>query len=91
MDNISQHIDEIEALASIYDQDWKMENETGTTYSMQVTPNVKLFITFTSDYPSNKPPEYEMTAPTLSLEQKTQIAEEFKKIYAYVLAISSIH
>lgn len=81
MDNLSQHFDEIEALASIYDQDWKIENESGTVYSMQVAADVKLFVTFIPEYPSDKPPEYEMTAPALTLEQKKVIEEEFEKIY----------
>lgn len=86
MDNVSQHFDEIEALASIYGQDWKMEDETGTTYSMQVNPDVKLFITFIPEYPSDKPPKYEMTAPLLTLEQKTQVDEELEKMYRYVVS-----
>lgn len=84
MDNLSQQFDEIEALSSIYDQDWKIENEDGTSYSIQVTPDVKLFITFIPEYPSEKPPKYEMTAPALTVEQKRQIEEEFKQIYKYV-------
>lgn len=81
MDNLTQHFDEIEALTSIYEQDWKIENEDGTAYSMQVTPEVKLFVNFIPEYPSDKPPKYEMTAPSLTVEQKKLIEEEFKTIY----------
>lgn len=84
MDNLSQHFDEIEALSSIYDAEWKIENNSGTVYSMQVTPGVKLFITFISEYPSDKPPKYEMTAPALTVNQKHRIEIEFQKIYKWV-------
>lgn len=81
MDNVTYQLDEIAALTSIYEQDWQKENETGTNYSMQISPDVKLFVTFVPEYPSTKPPKYEMTAPILSLKQKRQIAQKFEKIF----------
>lgn len=80
MENLSQHIDEIEVLSSIYGADWKAENEAGTEYSMQVTSDVKLFVTFISEYPSNSPPKYELQAPLMSSQQKKQIATAFDVI-----------
>lgn len=80
-DNFAQHIDEIEALTSIYEHDWHTENDSGTTYSIQVAPDVKLFLTFVPEYPSHAPPKYEMIAPTITSEQKHRVAEEFQRIY----------
>lgn len=87
MDNFTQNIDEALALSSIYDSDWKAENESGTEYSMQITPDVKLFITFTPEYPTDGPPKYELLAPLMSSEEKQQVAEEFRKIYQYVYVL----
>lgn len=81
MDNLSQQFDEKLALSSIYIKEWKIENKNGTVYSMQVTPDVKLFITFIPKYPSDKPPKYVMTAPALTAKQKREVDREFQKIY----------
>lgn len=81
MDNLSEQCDEIEALSAIYGQDWNAENEKGTDYSMQVTSDVKLFITLVPQYPSHAPPKFEMIAPVLTIEQKRLVKEEFNAIY----------
>lgn len=80
MDNLAQHVDEIEALSSIYGAEWKAENDSGTEFSIQVTKDVKLFVTFTSEYPSDGPPKYELQAPSMSTSQKQIIAAEFASI-----------
>ncbi|XP_044269640.1 protein IMPACT-A-like [Tribolium madens] len=80
MDNLVEQCEEIEALKSIYDDNWRLEAETNC-YSIQINPNVKLFITLNDDYPSNKPPNFELLAPTLPLEQKQLICDEFSRIY----------
>lgn len=85
MDNLAQHVDEIEALSSIYGSDWKAENDTGTEFCMQVTSDVKLFVTFTPEYPSNGPPKYELQAPSINASQKQKIAAEFELIAKYVM------
>ncbi|RZC33676.1 IMPACT-like, partial [Asbolus verrucosus] len=80
MDNLREQCEEIEALNSIYGDCWKIEVATNS-YSMQVTPGVKLFIILNPDYPSSAPPKVELLAPTLNSEQKRQISEEFCNIY----------
>lgn len=80
MDNLAEQCEEIEALKSIYEDNWQVQSGTNC-YSMQVTPNVKLFITLNDDYPSQKPPNFELLAPTLSRDQKQLISDEFHQIY----------
>lgn len=81
MENLSQQKDEIEALSSIYGSDWKEESESGYYFSIEVDNNVKLFITLTSDYPSQSPPSYQLLAPSLSRSIKEKISSSFEEIY----------
>lgn len=81
MTNLSAHADEIEALVSIYGNDWKCENDSGTTWSIEAIPAVTLFVTFTAEYPSDGPPKYDLLAPSLSADQKLNISNEFEAIY----------
>jgi hypothetical protein len=80
MDNLAEQCEEMEALKSIYDTNWNIETDTNS-YSMQVSPNVKLFICLNQGYPSNAPPSFELLAPTLSSQQKQQVSDEFHEIY----------
>ncbi|KAJ3663825.1 hypothetical protein Zmor_008047 [Zophobas morio] len=80
MDNLAEQCEEIEALKSIYDNKWKLEPATNC-YSIQITPNVKLFITLNENYPSTAPPNFELLAPTLTVDQKQQVTDEFQEIY----------
>jgi hypothetical protein len=88
MDNLAEQCEEIEALKSIYDTNWNIETDTNS-YSMQVSPNVKLFICLNQGYPSNAPPSFELLAPTLSSQQKQQVSDEFHEIYEYKMLIQS--
>lgn len=79
-DNISQQADEIEALKAIYENEWVAEDGSGS-FIMKISPSVKLFITMHPDYPSEKPPKYELMAPHLSTDEKNKLYKEFKAIY----------
>lgn len=80
MDNISQQSDEIEALKSIFGDEWHVDTETGT-YNINISKEVKLFITLTSDYPSSSLPKYELLAPNLNISQKKTIEQKFQNLY----------
>ncbi|KAJ8944138.1 hypothetical protein NQ318_013322 [Aromia moschata] len=80
MDNISQQLDEIEVLKSIFEEQWEIDTETGI-YSIEITKDVKLFITLNSGYPSSAPPTYDLLAPNLNNNQKELIKNEFQSIY----------
>ena len=79
MDNLAEQCEEIEALKSIYDNKWKLEPATNC-YSIQITPNVKLFITLNENYPSTAPPSFELLAATMTVEQKQRVSGEFQEI-----------
>lgn len=80
MDNIALQLDEIEVLKSIYNDQWVVE-DIPFTYSIEISKDVKLFITLPPEYPSDMPPKYELLAPTLSGSQKLSVDNEFKSIY----------
>lgn len=80
MDNISLQSDEIEALKSIFEDQWEINIETGS-YSIQIDKDVNLFITLSPEYPLCAPPKYELLAPTLTSAQKDIVKNAFQHIY----------
>ncbi|CAG9856116.1 unnamed protein product [Phyllotreta striolata] len=80
MDNLSQQIDELEALKSIFGDEWHVDTGTGT-YHIDITKEVKMYITLTPEYPSNALPKYELLAPNLNIDQKRKIEQKFQNLY----------
>lgn len=80
LDNISQQTEEMEALTSIYGNQWKIDDKTGIC-SIEITKSVKFYITLVPEYPLKCLPKYELLAPGLSAKQKQQIDKEFKIIF----------
>ncbi|GLV44781.1 hypothetical protein CBL_14648 [Carabus blaptoides fortunei] len=77
MENLSAQADEIEVLSSIYGSDWKTEDERHRSYSLKLCEGnyeITVFIKLPLDYPTNSPPEIEISAPYLSRTQKQEIA-----------------
>lgn len=70
----------MEALTSIYGNQWKMDDKTGIC-SIEITKSITLYITLVPEYPSNSLPKYELLAPELNTKQKQMIHEEFKNIF----------
>lgn len=70
----------MEALSSIYGNQWKIDERTGIC-SIDITKSIRLDITLVPEYPSKSLPKYELLAPELSTKQKEMIEEEFKNIF----------
>lgn len=79
IDNISQQVDEIEALKSIYEDAWIAED--GGSFTMNISRSVKLFITLNEEYPSKRPPKFDVIAPELSPEDRRKLYKEYRIIY----------
>lgn len=79
-ENEASQKEELEALCAIYGADWRVEVDKDS-YSIQITPEIQLFITLNPCYPSNKPPSYQLLAPTLSRVHKEQVHIAFDDIY----------
>nr|CAD7393074.1 unnamed protein product [Timema cristinae] len=77
-------VDEIEALSSIYEKEWKTEDEANRSYSIKVGEGEQYVILYTKlpeDYPSQSPPIFQLSAPSLSNQHKMQINAELQAIY----------
>ncbi|KAK0077998.1 hypothetical protein PV325_003189 [Microctonus aethiopoides] len=84
MDNLTQQIDEIEALSAIYGDEWQVENEENRSYSINIGNGkkyVKLYVKLPNDYPSSAPPSFELSAPYLSLNEKQHISSLLQEVY----------
>ncbi|KAB0799229.1 hypothetical protein PPYR_07109 [Photinus pyralis] len=80
-DDKVEQINELEALSAIYGSEWHEQFEIDNCYYICVGPDVQLSVTLPLDYPSKRPPLYELLAPTLTKEQKAHISREFDEIY----------
>ncbi|XP_068084778.1 protein IMPACT-A isoform X2 [Anabrus simplex] len=81
-DNMSRQAEEIEALCSIYGNEWNIDSES--SYSIQIKEgchSVTLYIDLPADYPSNSPPMYQLLAPELRNEIKQKIASSLDDVY----------
>ncbi|KAG8297252.1 hypothetical protein J6590_038856 [Homalodisca vitripennis] len=76
--------DEIEALCSIYGDQWQTEDELNQAYCVAVTEgkcDAVLHIKLPPEYPSIAPPQYQLSAPTLSREDKQSLSDRLESIY----------
>lgn len=80
VDNISQQSEEVEALISIFGDKLQIDNTTGMC-SIDISKNIKLYLTMVPEYPSHSLPNYDMLAPELSIDEKQFIDNEFQKIF----------
>lgn len=80
MDNLTQQAEEIEVLKAIFEDAW-IYNKKTDSYSIAITKDIELWITLNPDYPSTKPPKYELWAPNLNRFQKDLIDKSFFDIF----------
>lgn len=82
--NVTSQAEEIEALCSIYESQWKTEDEATRSYSIEVvegTHHVTLYVTLPPEYPSDSPPVYLISAPDLNQNIKMEISNELENLY----------
>lgn len=83
--NIQRQKEEIEALSSIYGEDWRMISDN--EYHIQIITesdndhSIGLEVIFTSDYPTDGPPHYQLSAPWLKGEARLTIENLLNDIY----------
>ena len=76
--------EEVEALSSIYGEDWTTESEAARTYSIKVEEHknvVILYVTMPEGYPSQCPPKYELSAPWMERKAKTKLHHTLDGVY----------
>lgn len=85
MDNLTQQMDEIEALSAIYGDDWHVEAEEHRSYSIDIVNDndkpIKFYLKLPDDYPSSSPPSYELFAPHWNFIKKQHIYQLLDEIY----------
>ncbi|KAK2191240.1 hypothetical protein NP493_55g06046 [Ridgeia piscesae] len=78
-------MDELEVLASIYGDDWKVVDVTQRVYSIDITCEelkLSLQVTLTPGYPSESPPVYQLSAPWLRGEERRELSAILENIYS---------
>ncbi|XP_052745203.1 protein IMPACT-A [Bicyclus anynana] len=93
-DNLSKQIEEVEALSSIYGDDWNTDSEATRSYSIKIKDDkneVILYITMTEGYPSVSPPKYELSAPWMDRKVKENLHYSLDEIYLDYLGETVIY
>ncbi|KAG8246385.1 hypothetical protein J6590_086184 [Homalodisca vitripennis] len=76
--------DEIEALRSIYGDQWQNEDELAGAYRVEVTEGrceAALHIKLPPQYPCSAPPQYQLSAPSLTRSEKQSLSAKLENIY----------
>jgi len=80
--NKERQIEEIEALTSIYEDLFELENENNYTVRIEEGEmKANLSITLNQDYPSNAPPTYSLFAPFLSNTNRQKLTNNLESVY----------
>ena len=87
MSDLEEQNNEIEALSSIYGEEFRVINELGREYSVLVRCEedndkfVEMRTSLPSDYPSNSCPRFELRSKHLSEDDKEIVGENFQRIW----------
>ncbi|XP_013186771.1 protein IMPACT [Amyelois transitella] len=83
-DNLTKQAEEIEALSSIYGDDWTTESDITRSFCIKVKENKKealLYVTMPPDYPGQSPPKYELSAPWMDRKSKGNLLKALDEVY----------
>ncbi|XP_054046534.1 protein IMPACT isoform X1 [Rissa tridactyla] len=85
-----QQIDEIEALSSIYGEDWCVVDEDEKIYCIKINDcldqpkwTLCLQVILPPGYPAAEPPIYQLNAPWLRGQDYVELANSLEEIYVY--------
>ncbi|NXC31426.1 IMPCT protein, partial [Campylorhamphus procurvoides] len=97
-DGAQQQIDEIEALSSIYGEDWCVVDEDEKIYCIKITDcldqpkwTLCLQVILPPGYPTAEPPIYQLNAPWLRGQEYTELANSLEEIYVQNLGESILY
>ncbi|XP_064511013.1 protein IMPACT isoform X2 [Pseudopipra pipra] len=93
-----QQIDEIEALSSIYGEDWCVVDEDEKIYCIKISDcldqpkwTLCLQVILPPGYPTEEPPIYQLNAPWLRGQDYTELANSLEEIYLQNLGESILY
>jgi len=91
-ENFKRQQEEIEALSSIYEENFILDSESSFTVIIREGkyPAVTLSVSLPQDYPSNSPPTYQKSAPFLRGEEKLDLCNQLEEIYLQNLGESLV-
>ncbi|XP_034036356.1 protein IMPACT [Thalassophryne amazonica] len=86
--DLQSQIEEVEALSSIYGNEWCVVDEASRIFCIKISDNLEepkltacLQIILPPDYPSAAPPIYQMNAPWLRGLERAQLANSLEDLY----------
>ncbi|XP_051879613.1 protein IMPACT [Pristis pectinata] len=85
-DNLQKQIDEIEALSSIYEDNWTVVDEAARIFSIRIVDQqpkwtICLQVTLPPEYPTAAPPVYQLNAPWLRGHERANLSNDLEEIY----------
>ncbi|KAL0810888.1 hypothetical protein ABMA28_010191 [Loxostege sticticalis] len=80
--NATRQAEEVEALSSIYGEDWVTESESCYCITVKdMKSEILLSVTMPPDYPSSSPPQYELSAPWMDRKEKQRLHQTLDAVY----------
>ncbi|XP_055892614.1 protein IMPACT-B-like isoform X1 [Biomphalaria glabrata] len=87
--NLQRQSDEIQALSSIYGNDWHILDANSKKFSIHVAANsissprweINLQVRMPHDYPLQSPPEYQIDAVWLRGEERLRLEDQLSQVY----------
>ncbi|XP_062916530.1 protein IMPACT isoform X2 [Mobula hypostoma] len=85
-DNLQKQIDEIEALSSIYEDNWTVVDEAARIFSIRIIDplpewTICLQVMLPPEYPTAAPPVYQLNAPWLRGHERADLSNDLEEIY----------
>lgn len=77
--------EEVEALSAIYGDDWTTESDLSKSYNIRIHEGKKeavLYVTIPTNYPSQSPPKYELSAPWMDRKVKEKLHSALDEVYS---------
>ncbi|XP_039610645.1 protein IMPACT isoform X2 [Polypterus senegalus] len=97
-DNLQCQIDEIEALSSIYGEEWCTIDEAARVFCIKVSDGIDkpkwtlcLQVILPPDYPGVSPPIYQLNSPWLRGAERMELSNSLEEIYAQNLGESILY
>lgn len=91
-ENLQKQIDEIEALSSIYGDEWCVIDEAARIFCIRISDPASLSkcslclqVILPPEYPAEAPPIYQLNAPWLQREDRLEITNSLEEIYVQCL------
>ncbi|XP_028924093.1 protein IMPACT isoform X2 [Ornithorhynchus anatinus] len=91
-------IDEIEALSSIYGDEWCVIDEAARIFCIRISDHLEhpkwtlcLQVILPSEYPGTAPPLYQLNAPWLKEQDRMELANSLEEIYVENLGESILY